>query len=102
MRERAEAAGVRFRPTPEAQRAIVADSSASSPVFAQARSEIKAHHTKVYTQVARAEKRQRRINEIVIHYTPLRNISVPEYLGQLYGEGHEEADYHAGVADLLK
>ena len=102
MKERAEAAGVHFRPTPEAQRAIIADSSASSPEITQARREIKAHHTKVYKQVARAEKRQRRMNEMTLHCTPMRLISVPGYLGQLYGEGHEEADYHHDVADLLE
>ena len=102
MKERAEAAGVHFRPTPEAQRAIIADSSASSPEITQARREIKAHHTKVYKQVARAEKRQRRMNERTLHCTPMRLISVPGYLDQLYGEGHEEADYHHDVADLLE
>ena len=102
MKERAEAAGVHFRPTPEAQRAIIADSSASSPEITQARREIKAHHTKVYKQVARAEKRQRRMNEMTLHCTPMRLISVPGYLDQLYGEGHEEADYHHDVADLLE
>ena len=81
MKERAEAAGVHFRPTPEAQRAIIADSSASSPEITQARREIKAHHTKVYKQVARAEKRQRRMNEMTLHCTSMRLISVPGYLG---------------------